>query len=114
MDKNTRIRLSPSPAPGRDGAGGGPQREKPKLQSAIQECQAALQAMRKAEYGKWRGFYTKGDWLLDTPRTLLLAQAYLDKLEGRAVPENAIIRGNDAGFAYHMITAYQGTQAVQF
>jgi len=85
-----------------------------KLRSAIQECQAAMQAMRKAEYGKWQGFYTQGDWLLDTPRTLLLAHAYLDKLEGRPVLENAIIRAQDAGFAYHMITAYQGKQAVQF
>ena len=70
--------------------------------------------MRAAEYGKWMGFYTEGDWLLDTPRTLALARTYLDQLEGRPVSENAIIRAKDNGSAYFLITAYQGTQAIQF
>jgi hypothetical protein len=85
-----------------------------KLKAAIQEGEAASAAMKAAEYGKWKGFYTDGDWLLDTPRTLALARTYLDSLEGRPVSENAIIRAKDTGFAYFRITAYQGTQAVQF
>jgi hypothetical protein len=85
-----------------------------KLRSAIQEGEAAASAMQAAEYGKWKGFYTEGDWLLDTPRTLALARTYLDQLEGRPVSENAIIRAKDTGFAYFKITAYQGTQAIQF
>jgi hypothetical protein len=45
---------------------------------------------------------------------LALARTYLDQLEGRPVSENAIIRAKDTGFAYFRITAYQGTQAIQF
>ena len=85
-----------------------------KLRPAIKEGEAAAAALHAAEYGKWKGFYTEGDWLLDTPRTLALAKTYLDVLEGRPVSENAIIRAKDTGFAYFRITAYQGTQAVQF
>ncbi len=85
-----------------------------KLKAAIKEGESASAALRAAEYGKWKGFYTEGDWLLDSPRTLALARAYLDSLEGRPVSENAIIRAKDTGFAYFRITAYQGTQAVQF
>jgi hypothetical protein len=85
-----------------------------KLRAAIHEGELASAALHAAEYGKWKGFYTEGDWLLDTPRTLALARTYLDQLEGRPVSENAIIRAKDTGFAYFRITAYQGTQAVQF
>jgi hypothetical protein len=85
-----------------------------KLQAAIKEGEAGAAALHAAEYGKWKGFYTDGDWLLDTPRTLALARTYLDQLEGRPVSENAIIRAKDTGFAYFRITAYQGTQAIQF
>jgi hypothetical protein len=85
-----------------------------KLRAAIKEGEAASAALKAAEYGKWKGFYTEGDWLLDTPRTLALARTYLDSLEGRPVSENAIVRAKDTGFAYFRITAYQGTQAVQF
>jgi hypothetical protein len=85
-----------------------------KLKSAIKEGESASAAMQAAEYGKWKGFYTEGDWLLDTPRTLALARTYLDQLEGRPVSENAILRAKDTGFAYFRITAYQGTQAIQF
>jgi hypothetical protein len=85
-----------------------------KLKAAIAEGESASAALHAAEYGKWKGFYTEGDWLLDTPRTLALARTYLDSLEGRPVSENAIVRAKDTGFAYFRITAYQGTQAVQF
>ncbi len=84
------------------------------VQAAIKEGEAAAAAMHAAEYGNWKGYYTDGDWLLDTPRTLALARAYVDSLEGRPVPLNAIVRAKDNGFAYYRITAYQGTQTVQF
>jgi hypothetical protein len=58
-------------------------------------------------------YYTAGDWLLDVPRTIALARAYEDKLSGRPVPENAVIRAKDGGMPYWMITAYQATQKVQ-
>ncbi len=84
------------------------------VRGAIKEGHAIEAALETAEYGKLGGFYTTGDWLLDVPRTLALAEAYEGKLQGRPVPENAIIRARDGGFAYWMITAYQGTQQVQF
>jgi hypothetical protein len=81
-----------------------------KLQAAIAETEAARAALHSAEYGKWKDFYTAGDWLVDGSRTLALEYAYLDKLEGRPVSRNAIARARDTGFAYVRITAYQGTQ----
>jgi hypothetical protein len=83
-----------------------------KLRAAIRDCEDAQNALRAAEYGKWKGFYSAGDWLLNTPLTLALARTYLDQLEGRPVSQEVIIRAKDTGFAYHMITAYQGTQSV--
>lgn len=85
-----------------------------RLRAAIQEGEAAEAAMRAAGYGKWKGYYTAGDWLLNTPLTLALARTYLDHLEGRPISENTVVRARDGGFAYHMITAYQGTQTVRF
>ncbi len=85
-----------------------------KVQAAIREGEAAQAALRSAEYGKWKGFYSEGDWLLDTPLALALERTFLDHLQGRRVDENIVIRARDGGFAYHMITAYQGTQSVQF
>jgi hypothetical protein len=85
-----------------------------KMRTAIAEAHAAESALEAADYGKWRGYYTNGDWLLDFPRTIALANAYVDRLQGRQVPEDAVIRAQDGGFAYHMITAYQGTEEVRF
>jgi hypothetical protein len=86
-----------------------------RVQAALNEGQALMDALRAADYGKWSGFYTDGDWLLDVPLTLTITQAYLDQLKGVGpVPENLLIRVEDGGFAYHMITAYQGTQQVTF
>ena len=81
-----------------------------KLKAAIADTEAAQAALHSAEYGKWKDFYTAGDWLVDGPRTLALERAYLDKLKGRPVPQNAVVRAKDTGFAYARITAYQGTQ----
>ncbi len=85
-----------------------------RLKAAIAEAEAGEAALHAAEYGKWKDFYTAGDWLLDTSRTLALARTYLDHLEGRPMAENAIVRAKDTGFAYFRITAYQGTQSVQY
>ena len=68
--------------------------------------------MKAAECGKWKNFYTSGDWLLNTPLTLAIEHAYLDQLEGRPVSEEVLIRVEDTGFPYHMITGDQGTQTV--
>jgi len=84
------------------------------VSSALDEGEQIEKALRAADYGKWAGFYTDGDWLLDVPLTLNLERAYIRQLQGQAVSENAMVRAQDGGFAYHMITAYQGTQKVQF
>ncbi len=85
-----------------------------KIHAAIREGEAATAALQAAGYGKWKGFYTQGDWLLNSHLTLTLCRAVADRLEGRPVSENTAIRARDTGFAYHMITAYQGTQSVLF
>jgi hypothetical protein len=85
-----------------------------KLTAAIAEGEAAARAMNAADYGKWDGYYERGDWLLNTPLTLALCRTYLDSLEGRPISEDVVIRARDGGLAYSMITAYQGTQTVQF
>lgn len=85
-----------------------------KLQAAIAEGEAAARALDAADYGKWKDYYTSGDWLLNTPLTLALCRTYLDSLEGRPLSEDIVIRARDGGLAYWMITAYQGTQSVQF
>jgi hypothetical protein len=64
--------------------------------------------------GKWAGFYTRGDWLVDVPLMLNLARAYMGQLNGNRMDQNVMVRAQDGGFAYHMITGYQGTQKVQF
>jgi hypothetical protein len=84
------------------------------IRSALGEGEKIEEALHAADYGKWAGFYTDGDWLLDVPLTLSLERAYLSQLKGKAMPENVMVRAQDGGFAYHVITAYQGTQSVQF
>lgn len=84
------------------------------ITSAVGEGEALEQALAAADYGKWAGFYTDGDWLVDVPLTVNLEKAYLSQLHGHGMDENVMIRAQDGGFAYYMITAYQGTQAVQF
>ncbi len=84
------------------------------IRSAVREDRAVEAALHAADYGKWKGFYTRGDWLEDVPLTVSLERAYLRHLAGHAMDLNTMIRAQDGGFAYHMITAYQGTQKVQF
>jgi len=84
------------------------------IRAAIAECEKLQNAMRAAEYGKWKGFYTTGDWLLDVPLTMALMKAYQGKLEGKEVPENILVRAQPNDFGYTMITAYEANQRVQF
>ncbi|MGH9447799.1 MAG: hypothetical protein ACRD3O_19060, partial [Terriglobia bacterium] len=84
------------------------------VSSARAEAEQIENSLHAADYGKWAGFYTRGDWLLDVPLTLNLERAYIGQLKGHGISENVLVRAEDGGFAYHMITAYQGTQSVQF
>jgi hypothetical protein len=84
------------------------------LRAAVEAGDQLKAAMHAADYGKWAGFYTDGDWLLDVPLTVALARDYIGQLEGRPQNLDVIIRGRDHAFGYDMITAYQGGQRVQF
>lgn len=86
----------------------------PLIQRARQQDEDVEDALHDADYGKWKGFYTDGDWLENIPLTMNLETGYLSQLKGHGMPENTLIRAADFGFAYHMITAYQGTQHVRF
>jgi hypothetical protein len=84
------------------------------IRAAIAEGEKLQDALRAAEYGQWENFYTTGDWLLDVPLTVALMRAYQGKLEGKEVPENLLVRAEDAALGYTMIKAYQGDQHDQF
>jgi hypothetical protein len=84
------------------------------MHAAIAEGEKLQDALRAADYGKWKNFYTTGDWLLDVPLTMALMRAYQGKLEGKEVPENLLVRAEDAALGYSMIKAYQGDQHDQF
>jgi GNAT superfamily N-acetyltransferase len=71
-------------------------------------------AVRAADYGKWEGYYTAGDWLVDVPATIALMKAYQGRLEGREVLEHVLLWAKDGSLAYTMIKAYQGAQRDQF
>ena len=81
--------------------------------AAIAEGEKLQDALRAADYGKWQGYYTDGDWIVDVTLTLSLMRAYQGKLEGKVVPEGVLVRAK-GDFAYTMIKAYQGGQRDQF
>jgi hypothetical protein len=92
------------------------------IQAAAGELRAMLDALRKAEYGKWAGFYTLGDWFVDMPLTLQLAEACLVQLRGQplsAAQQATLARAerllrDDTSHVYIKIKAYQQGQKVQF
>ena len=84
------------------------------IHAASKECQQILDALRAAEYGKWKGYYTAGDWLLDIPLTLAMLKAYQGKLEGREVPYNTSLWGRGSDHGYPLIKAYQGDERDEF
>jgi hypothetical protein len=84
------------------------------IKAAITECEQLQKALRAAEYGKWKGFYTAGDWLLDVPLTLAMLKAYAGKLEGKEVPYNIALWGRGSDHGYPLIKAYQGDERDEF
>ncbi len=82
--------------------------------AAVAEGEKLQGALRAADYGKWQGYYTDGDWIVEVPLTISLMKAYQGKLEGKAVPEDLLVRAKDLAFAYSMMKAYQGGQRDQF
>ncbi|MCE5307123.1 MAG: glycosyl hydrolase 115 family protein [Acidobacteriales bacterium] len=92
------------------------------VEAAEREARAVLDALRKAEYDKWAGFYTLGDWFVDIPLTLQLAEACLVQLRGErlsAAHQATLARAErllkeDTSHVYIKIKAYQKGQKVQF
>jgi hypothetical protein len=92
------------------------------IAASVGEVRATLQTLREAEYGKWAGFYTLGDWFVDIPLTLQLAEACLAQLRGQALSTDqqaTLARAerylrDDSSHVYIKIKAYQKGQKVQF
>ncbi len=92
------------------------------IEASIRELRATLDALRQAEYGKWAGFYTLGDWFVDIPLTLHLAEACLAQLRGQPLStgqQATLARAerylrDDTSHVYIKIKAYQKGQKVQF
>lgn len=92
------------------------------MQAAILQIHAVLKGFHQADVGKWAGFYTRGDWFVDVPLTLALAQACERKLEGRQLSpaDNLAIKRaehrltSDTSSVFKRIKAYQDGQRVKF
>ncbi len=92
------------------------------IAASARELRAALDALREAEYGKWAGFYTVGDWFVDMPLTLHLAEVYLAQLRDQrlsAAQNETLVRAeralrDDSINIFRRIKAYQEGQKVQF
>ncbi|MCX6622229.1 MAG: hypothetical protein NTY38_14405, partial [Acidobacteria bacterium] len=92
------------------------------VRAAIGDEQKVLDALRDAGYGRWDGFYTKGDWFVNVPLTMALAEVCRKHLEGgqlsasdRETMEAAdqyITANSSKGFV--KIKAYQGSRRVEF
>jgi len=80
------------------------------LRAAIGETEEVLKALRRAEYGKWAGFYAN-EVFVDVRHTLRLLHAALAQAEGRPLPPDAVIlhRPQDP---YVLIKSYQGFRRV--
>ncbi len=83
----------------------------------------AIQAdLREAEYGQWAGFYTLGDWFVNIPLTLRLAEVCRSHIAGRPLSaaeqqtlDTAVrINRENTSYVFIKIKAYQGGQKVRF
>lgn len=91
------------------------------VNAAIRELQQILTALRAADYGKWQGFYTKGDWFVDIPLTLAMAKVARDKFEGRSlsVAQSVVLKSvkynlnHNTSAVFKKIKAYQDGQRVR-
>lgn len=92
------------------------------VQAAIAELGAIHQALLKADYGKWAGFYTRMDGFVNFPLTLSLAHTCVRKLEGKELSpadqltlKKALVRLTaNTSSVFIPMKAYQDGQRVQF
>ncbi len=93
-----------------------------KIDSAIESIHAIQADLREAEYGQWAGFYTLGDWFVDVPLTLRLAEVCRTRLAGRPFSaaerqtlETAVrINRENTSYVHIKIKAHQEGQQVEF
>jgi len=93
-----------------------------RLAGAIRHNEAVLAALNEAGYGRWQGFFTRGDWFVNVPVTLALARIAVKHLEGQpltaedqktATLADSFITENSSKW-YTRIKAYQGSRRVEF
>ena len=78
--------------------------------------------LRQAEYGQWAGFYTLGDWFVDVPLTLRLAEVCRSYIAGRPLSPaeqqtlaTAVrINRENTSYVFIKIKEYQEGQKVKF
>ena len=109
---------------GRGGlAGAGERRRRfAKIDEAMGFLRAIQADLRAAEYGQWAGFYTLGDWFVDIPLTLRLAEVCRTHLAGRPLSpaqqetlDTAVrINRENTSYVFIKIKAYQEGQKVKF
>jgi hypothetical protein len=92
------------------------------VRAAIREIHGLQESLQKADYGKWQGFHTRGDWFDNVALTLALAQACESKLAGKtlAPAQQEVLKtaehylDADTSNVYIKIKAYQKGRKVQF
>ncbi|MGH9613334.1 MAG: glycosyl hydrolase 115 family protein, partial [Bryobacteraceae bacterium] len=80
------------------------------LEKAVTEIQSVLRAFDAGEYGKWKGFYDK-ELFTNVRLTLALTHVALDRLAGKAAPENVPIQARTPD-PYPILKSYQGHRRV--
>jgi hypothetical protein len=93
-----------------------------KLDAAIGNLREVREDLRLGEYGQWEGFYTLGDWFIDVPLTLRLAEVCRSHVVGRplspaeqetlALAER--INRENTSYVFKNIKPYQAGQKVRF
>ena len=92
------------------------------VRAAIQEVRSLMEVVQKADYGKWQGFHTRGDWFDNVALTLALAQTCETKLAGNALSaaQLEVVKtaehylDADTSDVYIKIKAYQKGRKVEF
>jgi hypothetical protein len=92
------------------------------VQGAIAEIQALRATVRQADYGKWEGFHTRGDWFDNLDLTLAVAQMCESKLKTNSLlpaQQQTLAAAEhylnaDTSNVYIKIKAYQKGRKVQF
>jgi len=92
------------------------------VRAAIQEIHGLMETVQKADYDKWQGFHTRGDWFDNVALTLALAQACETKLAGKTFSpaQQEVLKtaehylNADTSNVYIKIKAYQEGRKVQF